>query len=62
MEVVDATDLEVVRSLFLEYQQALLEVGVDLFAIQPFAEELAALPGKYAAVARGALLFAMHEG
>ena len=43
-EAVEAADLDLARTLFREYQQA---IGVDL-CFQGFAAELAALPGAYA--------------
>jgi ribosomal protein S18 acetylase RimI-like enzyme len=49
----DADDVDVVRRLFLEYQEAL---GVDL-DFQDFASEVAGLPGDYAPP-RGRLLVA----
>jgi putative acetyltransferase len=52
-----AGDLDVVRALFREYQQAL---GIDL-CFQGFEAELAALPGEYAPP-RGRLWLAERDG
>lgn len=55
-EAVSAGDLELARSLFVEYQRA---IGVDL-CFQGFEEELRTLPGAYAS--RGGRLLLAREG